>query len=450
MSSRKMNYSAACCEVSKNATHPFVPSLEREGKPEGRGELKPTIVALLTTVVLLFSCTQFPTQFGYIGPEYVQTVGFVFSPLAEGAPGDTMHMTAYFAGQPVHTFACSLSAQYTLSMYGNDTAVNFKPLNDLNATFGPDSISLSFPIPQNFFAAGGQLIQSLLNAFPDSTKAKLGLDSVSLKGVSPSQLPLVVGAFLTSTNFSTVDTATAKLIAHLAEVLSGQMVLHLAVNGGYTIIRNITVRYNSHINGNPYVYVNHNPNPKWLAIYKVKNTGKYSFDPTVHTGSDTLICLYKDSALSPDKIGGPKLFTDTVLIDTGFSYYAMGDTGIFIYDSVTPSGSHITATDTTLDKSFSFENMITYERYSYLWFYEPDSTTPVGVKPENSVIIGNSRDYYSSFSPPLDTVIHNVDIWARASDVSNGELNRPIGVTSKKVSVVLKYSAEYAKKAKKK
>ena len=36
-----MNYPAASCEVSIKPTHPLIPSLEREGKPEGRGELKP-------------------------------------------------------------------------------------------------------------------------------------------------------------------------------------------------------------------------------------------------------------------------------------------------------------------------------------------------------------------------------------------------------------------------
>jgi hypothetical protein len=35
-----MNYPEASFEISKNATHPFVPSLVREGKPEGRGEFK--------------------------------------------------------------------------------------------------------------------------------------------------------------------------------------------------------------------------------------------------------------------------------------------------------------------------------------------------------------------------------------------------------------------------
>jgi hypothetical protein len=36
-----MNYPEARYEASKNTTHPLIPSLlKREGKPEGRGELK--------------------------------------------------------------------------------------------------------------------------------------------------------------------------------------------------------------------------------------------------------------------------------------------------------------------------------------------------------------------------------------------------------------------------
>jgi uncharacterized repeat protein (TIGR04076 family) len=37
----EMNYPEASCEMAAKTTHPFVPSLSREGKPEGRGELKP-------------------------------------------------------------------------------------------------------------------------------------------------------------------------------------------------------------------------------------------------------------------------------------------------------------------------------------------------------------------------------------------------------------------------
>jgi hypothetical protein len=36
-----MNYPEASFGVYEKTTHPFIPSLSREGKPEGRGELNP-------------------------------------------------------------------------------------------------------------------------------------------------------------------------------------------------------------------------------------------------------------------------------------------------------------------------------------------------------------------------------------------------------------------------
>lgn len=413
-----------------------------------RNKTLPAFLAALIAAIL--SCTQFPTQFGYIGDEYVQTVGFVFSPLAEGAPGDTLHLTAYFAGQPVRSYACSLSAQYTLSVYGTDTAINFKPVVDPNATFGPDSISLSFVIPQDFFAATGPLILSVLKTIPDSVKALFGLDSANISSIPVSQLPVFAGTFLTSTEFSRLDSSVCMQAAHLAQILSGQMVMHLAVNNGYTIIRNITVRYNSHIHSDPFVFVNNNPDPQWAGVLKVKNSGKLIFSPMDRTDRDTLFCLYKNPGLDSAKIGNPKRFTDTILIDTGYTYYAMADSGIFIYDSLLPDGSSRTVKDTMLDKVFTYANLIESERYSYLWFYEPDTVEAPGVSAVNSLIIANSREYYSQFSPPLDTAVKTVHLWLRVSDVANGELNRPTGTITKQFDVVLRYSANYAATAKKK
>jgi hypothetical protein len=407
----------------------------------------PAIAAAAGLCVLCLSCAQFPTQFGYIGPEYVQTVGFVFSPLAEGAPGDTIHMTAYFEGEPVRSYSCSLSTQYSLSMYGMDTAVNFKPVADPNATMGPDSIRLSFVIPQDFFAAAGPVIASYLKSLPDSVKAMLGFSATIINSIPPGQWPAFVGQFLTQTDFSLADSATCQQAAHFAQIMSGQAQLHLAVNGGYTITRKISVRYNSHIRGNQFVFINKNPDPQWIAIFKVKNRSQLFFGPADLNSNDTMICLYaKDTSL----LTGPKRFTDTVLIDTGYTYYAAADSGIIIHDSTTPGGSTITVKDTLLDKYFTYANLVEYEYYSYLWFYEPDTAQAASVKPENSLIIANSRSYYSQLLPPLDTTVRDVSLWLRVSDQGSGELNRPIATTMKETHVVLVYTPRYSATVKKK
>jgi hypothetical protein len=391
-------------------------------------------VAATALCCAVLSCSQFPTQLGYIGGQYVQTVGFVFTPLAEGAPGDTLHLHAYFAGEPVRTYACSLSTQYSITQYGSDTAVNFKPVVDPDAEASPDSINLSFVIPQDFFAGSGTLVKAILATIPDSQRAVYGLDTAVVNSVPPAQLPALAGLFLTATDFSTADTALAKQVAHLAELLSGQIVLHLSVNGGYTIRRNITVRYNSRIRNNRYVFVNNNPDPYWLAIFKVKNRTRLSFGPADLNSGDTMFCLYaRDTSL----LAGPKRFTDTIEIDTGYTYYAAGDSGI------------VNGVDHR-DSVYTNEGMYVPLNYSYLWFYDPDTAESRGVKPENSLLIANDRGYYGAISPPLDTVIHNITIWARVSESATGILNPPTSTTVRQVHVVFRYSEKYASTVKKK
>lgn len=395
--------------------------------------LKSLFVVAAFCGTLCLSCTQFPTQLGYIGEQYVQTVGFVFTPLAEGAPGDTIRLHAYFAGEPVHSYACSISTQFSMTQYGSDTAVNFRPVFDPNAAVSLDSINLSFVIPQDFFAAAGPLIKSIFATIPDSLMALYGLDMAALNSVPPAQLASLIELFLTTTDFSTADTSFCKQVAHLAELLSGQMVLHLAVNGGYTITRNITVRYNSHIQNNRFVFINKNPDPWWIAIYKVKNRSRLFFGPADLDSNDTMFCLYaKDTSL----LAGPKRFTDTVLIDTGFTYYAAGDSG-------TVKGiDH-------RDSVYTNEGAFIAEQYSYLWFYQPDSGT-ADLNPQNSLSISNGRSYYSSLAPPLDTAIHNVTIWARVSESGTGVLNAPVSTSVRQVHVVFQYSEKYASTVKKK
>jgi hypothetical protein len=392
-------------------------------------------VAVATVGCLaILSCTQFPTSLGYIGDQYVQTVGFVFTPLAEGAPGDTIRLHAYFAGQPVHTYACSLSTQYTISQYGSDTAVNFKPLVDPNAAVAPDSISLSIVIPQDIFAGAGPLIKAAFATLPDSEKIKYGFDSASINSVPPSQLAALAGLFLTTTDFSTMDSSLCKQIAHLSEILSGQIVLHLAVNGGYTITRNITVRYNSHIRNNRYIFVNKNPDAQWIAIFKMKPRTKLFYSPADRNDGDTIFCLYaKDTSV----IAGPKRFTDTVVIDTGFAYFVVGDSGI------------INGIDHR-DSVYTNEGAFIAEDFSYLWFYQPDTTGNGDLNPENSLSISNGRGYYGSIAPPLDTAIHDIAIWARVSESASGVLNAPTSTSVRQVHVVFTYTPRYAATVKKK
>jgi len=49
---------------------------------------------------------------------------------------------------------------------------------------------------------------------------------------------------------------------------------------------------------------------------------------------------------------------------------------------------------------------------------------------------------------PLDTTIHNITIWARASESASGVLNPPTSVSVRQVHAVFEYSAKYASSVK--
>jgi hypothetical protein len=304
---------------------------------------------------------------------------------------------------------------------------------DPNAAYSADSIILSFAVPQTFFSGEGLVVQSVLATIPDSIRTLYSLDSTTTNRIPLSQLPLLAGQFLATTDFSKADTLVCKQASKLAELLSDQMVIHLAVNGGYTIVRNITVRYNSHIHNDQYVFVNRNPDPWWIGILKVKNKKQQLLSVFERDSTDTVFCLY---AKDTSAVATPKLFTDTVFIDTGFSYYAAGDSGI-------------AAGNDHRDSVYTNDGAFQPEIYGYLWFYQPDSGT-TDLNPQNSLYISNGRGYYGSLSPPLDTAIHNVTIWARVSESASGIPNGPLSVTVRQVSVVFRYSEAYAKSAKKK
>jgi hypothetical protein len=388
-------------------------------------------------LALFVFCMDFPTQIGYIGEEYVQTVGFVFTPNVEAAPGDTVRLHAYFAGEPVRSYKCSLSVNYSMTTYGSDTAFNFKEISPINEIVAPESICFSFVIPPDFFESNLSVFESVFAKIPDSMKSNLP------SGMTPAQIIQFGRQILTQTDFSTADSATCAMTAQLSNLLSGKAVIHLAVNGGYTITRTFTVRYNSQVKNNPLVLVNHNPDPFWMGIYKIKNRANmYTFSPVKMDSTDTLFCLFtKDTSA----MSRPCRFTDTILIDEGYTYYMAADSGI-----VTRPKNGAPVTDTLLERGLSNSGTLGYETYSYLWFCQADTAEFRNGNTQNLMIINNGGGYYNNIAPPLDTAIHNVAIWLRMSDFFPNGGTRPSAVTVTQTHVVLAYTPGYAASAKKK
>jgi hypothetical protein len=136
--------------------------------------------------------------------------------------------------------------------------------------------------------------------------------------------------------------------------------------------------------------------------------------------------------------------TDTILVDTGFLYYAAADSGWITYTS--PAGQRTLAI--SLDRAlYATTDSIGVEGYNYTWFYNVDSVQ--GIDPQRSIIISNdSRQYYEELLPPLDDRVKNVTLYLNMYDSFTGDVNRPTGTSLFSFNCVFTYTPAYVQSAK--
>jgi hypothetical protein len=138
--------------------------------------------------------------------------------------------------------------------------------------------------------------------------------------------------------------------------------------------------------------------------------------------------------------------TDTILVDTGFLYYAAADSGM---DRVYIGKMASCFSDTSLDRALmvATPDSIGVEGYNYTWFYNVDSVQ--GIDPQRSIIISNdSRQYYEELLPPLDDRVKNVTLYLNMYDSFTGDVNRPTGTSLFSFNCVFTYTPAYVQSAK--
>ena len=123
---------------------------------------------------LILQCGSFQDRYDRIETNTIRPIGFVYDPYAEGAPGDTIHLHAYFAGEPIVSSTWQLSYNDLRSLSGNqDTVTGYAPLPMFGVTSNlPDSMDFSFVIPDTAFfltqAITRQALAGLKNTLPSA------------------------------------------------------------------------------------------------------------------------------------------------------------------------------------------------------------------------------------------------------------------------------------------
>jgi hypothetical protein len=401
--------------------------------------------AVLLSALALGQCTEWPVRFERVDTDQLRVLDFAYvnlsdttARLCEAAPGDSMLLIAYLAGQPVSAIDWQVSWNVYVSPYGTDTAFDrvalpYVPVALDTAAFSDSTeiVALKFRIPDSVLAISASVSEQAAAALGLGGKAELlGLvDSFARLSPAERAADTVLGPVL------------AQFAPTVAQMLSAPIRIFATVNGVNHIESDVTVRYTRLLRDYPHVYVNRNPAPRFLAVYKVKGTLPPALNPGDLDRDDTTICLFsRDSMVDPALMGPNVIFRDTLLVDVGHSYYVAVDTGVFL-----GSDQRDTAIALFYDQIHATFGLGTPqpEIYSARWFYEPDAAEAEGVDPTDQFIINTTGKPVQAILPPLTPRITHLKLWAQVYDGFLGEWNRPSGSALVETELHFAYTQAY-------
>ena len=435
------------------------------------------LLLLATLAALQIRCSQFPTRYDRVEANAVRAIGFAYEPCAEAAPGDTMHLKAYFGGEKAASVTWQMSYSHIVTVYGSDTVVDVADLPLLSeSSHLPDSVDISFVVPDSTFfltkAISPQTLAMLKSRLPASMGSMTQQNFAALLkdfGSLDFADPLSLGSFLArwpALGITTLDSASmtslATITGSLLTVFSVPAVIYanvVAESGAKLKVKgDFTIRYNRRFQKVPeiatFLPVNHNPEVRWVGIYKVLGKNIQSFHPSdaQYAGKFTFSYLYNE--VFPDSV------RDTVAVNDGYSYFLVADSGTTTYalkagDSLKTADStlHIlrdtTIHDTTLDKS-SYVNPKTgkFERetYFYDWQYQNLALDSVSMPIDSLMAIpgagataGGGQPPVMKMLPPLDKKMTHARIWVTVNDQLIGDPNRPTGFAIRTMDIYFKF-----------
>jgi hypothetical protein len=425
-------------------------------------------------LALLAGCTTFPTRYERIEPDALRPIGFAYEPCAEGAPGDTIRVRAYFAGKKVASVRWQMSYSYVMNDYGEDTVLDVFTLAPLATdSHLPDSTIISFVVPDSTFYKTKSISPKMLGMVRPALPAPMqALSQQELAAVLEAMAavnfedPADMAAFLqtwgptlgiASLTAGAMDTLmmTAGTLLSVFSI-PGILYANVTAEDGQSlkVKGSFSIRYNRRFENSPVAEmlpVNHNPAIRWIGVYKVHQTGIQSFNPAASefAGKYTLSYLYNE--LYPDSV------SDTVVIEKGYTYYAAADTGIVSFnqravDSIAGTDSAwklIPADSVTSDTSIdryryvspkTGRDSLEFETWFYDWQYQNLDLDSVTMPLDSLFMLMPAGSSRAGLLPSIDKKLSHVKLWVSVFDTYLGEFNRPVGFTIKNVDLYFKYA----------
>lgn len=363
--------------------------------------------------------------------------------LAEAAPGDTVEVDAFFSGEEIRSITWLVSYDVRMGDYGTgDTALNYQPLELLPGDEDPGfprarDIAFRFVVPDSLLEVGVYRLLSMLppevaDQIPDSIVGSL------VTGVEPEQLAVLLGQAMGSESQDTLFKAL--------QLLTTPVRILAVVNDFYRFRSDFMVRMHRFFEGSyPYIHTNRNPTVRFVGIVKMKRPEPDRDYVGSLRPSDTVFVLASELSYIPERYFGDPgalLFTDTLLVDTGYVYAGVTDTGVFWYTDTRDTATSLTFTPNGTGAGPGYEPEI----YRSQWFVQHSPDQEAVVSEKDLISIFTTGGATTPISPARDTAITEATLWVQVYDEFLGEFQRPSGSSLREVHVNFQYTKDYAEK----
>jgi hypothetical protein len=397
-------------------------------------------------------CVDFPNTFDRVDADMVRVLDFIYEP-AEAAPGDTITVTAVFAGKKVE--AGDLSWRLARDVVGNrGGAESARDQIDLDgsievrdSTFSDNTscIRATFRLPPDLIEKSAAIPDDWSSLLPTDNDLDIPptlgflLDRDVLLPMIESvvdRTPHWAEAFARGDTTAVEDSLVnndslyaayraipSGMLNFALQALTVRTRLSVSIAGAYTVLSDYSVRYNSAFARLPGsgVHANHNPRIDSVGIYRVAKENLIDFDPKKSRHSYTWYPLLRD--------GTP--IDTTVLIDKGYSYFVAGHVDPASIDSVT-----------TLDAARGMSTD-TLEDLKSQWYFQLEAREIADLSAGRYMNIVNIGSLIEPLFPATDKRVRTATIWLQVYDNKLNVFFRPRGSTLAEATVSFAYTDAY-------
>lgn len=360
-------------------------------------------------LLLSVLCTNFPAPFeNIVADQKIRPLAVVCDP-PEAAPGDTVSVRLYYYDPPGDrpTIRWKLSLDYGTDLRGGEFENHVVNLDSMMLP-GSTPDSFRFQVPDSVFFFSTQMSELVsnpkVNPLHYTIAAVDSLLRVAAKaGVSIPQLIDLADYF----------SCKLKLRAQMRSAISVDVTMLLQI------------RYSNKLKSPD---VNVNPAINWMGILKVPTANYTTIDSLARSGA-TFQYLYNSALLDSVSV------RDTVVIDSGFTYFVAADSG----------GGH-----RQIYRYFSLQDNamdVDTESYNYSWFFT-NLDYSSGMIMDSLIMFGQGRaGSIRSLLPPVDTAMHRFELYLVIRDARRSDPNATPGEAFVQANGYFSYTDAYARTA---